>query len=314
MRYPNGGRAAGGESLVFDDATFVRDAPMTEFPNPLGGERKRYRWRDHDVAYVQRGSGPALLLVHAIHACAWSMEWREVVPALSARFTTYSLDFLGFGASAHPALRFSAEMYIELIRDFLTDVVREPAVLVGSSLGGTYVVSVAAQHPALARAVCAIGPAGVSRLTIPGGTAGTIVQALFRSEFPGAALFSLLVSKPSIRFFLKKTYFDKPRMLTSEVVNLYWVSAAQHNARFGPAAFVGMRLNHDIRKALVAMPCPFLLVWGEHAVQTPFRESAEVHALRPQSPFAVLPGGDLPHEESPAAFVGALFGFLDAAA
>lgn len=287
---------------------------MAELPNPLGGERVRYRWRDQDIAYVKRGSGPAMVMVHAIHACAWSMEWREVVPALSERYTTFSLDLLGFGASAHPALRFTADMFIELIRDFLTDVVCEPAVLVGSSLGGTYVVSVAAQYPALARAVCAIGPAGVSRLTVPGGAAGTAVQALFRSEFPGKRLFSALVSKRSIRFFLQKTYFDKPRMLTSAVVDLYWVSAAQHNARFGPAAFVGMRLNHDIRRALVTMPCPFLLVWGEHAQQTPFRESAEVHALRPQSPFAVLPGGDLPHEESPAAFLSALFGFLDTVA
>ena len=287
---------------------------MVELPNPLGGERVRYHWRDHDIAYVKRGSGPAMVMLHAIHACAWSMEWREVVPALSERYTTFSLDLLGFGASAHPALRFTAELYIELIRDFLTDVVREPAVLVGSSLGGTYAVSVAAQYPTLARAVCAIGPAGVSRLTVPGGAAGTAVQALFRSEFPGKRLFSALVSKPSIRFFLQKTYFDKPRMLTSAVVDLYWASAAQHNARFGPAAFVGMRLNHDIRSALVAMPCPFLLVWGEHAQQTPFRESAEVHALRPQSPFAVLPGGDLPHEESPAEFVSALIGFLDTVA
>lgn len=298
-------------SLAFDYAISFDYVPMTELPNPLGGERKRYRCRDHDVAYVQRGSGPAILLLHAIHACAWSMEWREVVPALSARYTTYSLDFLGFGASSHPPLHFTAEMYIELIRDFLTDVVREPAVLVGSSLGGTYAVSVAAEYPALVRAVCAIGPAGVTRLTVPGGAAGTVVQAMFRSEFPGTPLFAALVSKPSIRFFLKKTYFDKTRMLTSAVVDLYWASAAQHNARFGPAAFVGMRLNHDIRHALVAMPCPFLLVWGEHAEQTPFREAAAVHALRPRSPFVVLPGGDLPHEESPALFVSALFGFLD---
>jgi pimeloyl-ACP methyl ester carboxylesterase len=254
-----------------------------------------------------------MVFVHAIHACAWSMEWREVVPALSERYTTYSIDLLGFGASAHPALFFTAEMLIELLRDFLTDVVKEPAVLVGSSLGGTYAVAVAEQYPTLARAVCTIGPAGVSRLTTPGGAAGTVVQSLFRSEFPGKKLFSLLVSRSSIRFFLKKTYHDRQRMLTADVVELYWASAAQRNARFGPAAFVGMRLNHDIRGALVRMPCPFLLVWGEHAEQTPIREAAQVHALRPSSPFVILPGGDLPHEESPAQFVKALIGFLDAA-
>ena len=283
---------------------------MTALPNPLGGERRHYNWRGHDIAYVQRGNGPAMLLVHSIHACAWSMEWREVVPTLSAHYTTYSIDLLGFGASAHPALHYSADLYVDLVRDFLRDVVRSAAVLVGSSLGGTYCVAVAAANPELAAAVCAIGPAGVSRLTKAGGTAGSIVQGLFRTEFPGAALFAALVSKASIRFFLKDIYHDNRRMMTDDVVNLYWQSARQHNARFAPSAFVGMRLNLDIRDALVRMPRPFLLAWGEYAAQTPFREAATVHALRPNEPFAVLDAGDLPHEEAPAAFLGALTEFL----
>ncbi len=284
---------------------------MTVLPNPLGGERLHFAWRGHDIAYVRRGTGPAVVLLHSIHACAWSMEWRNVVPDLSQRFTTYSLDFLGFGASAHPELQYTAELYIDLVRDFLTEVVREPAVLVGSSLGGTYAVAVAAGSPALVRGVCAIGPAGITRLTVPGGAAGAVVQGLFRTSFPGTALFSLLVSRGSIRFFLKDIYHD-PRMMSDEVVELYHASATQTNARFAPSAFVGMRLNRDIRRDLPAMAAPFLLVWGSFASQTPFKEAAAVHALRAEAPFAVLPAGDLPHEESPELFVKSLTTFLDA--
>ncbi len=283
---------------------------MTELPNPLGGERRRYTWRGHDVAYVQRGDGPPVLLLHCIHACAWSMEWRDIVPELSARYTTYSLDFLGFGASAHPPLHYTAQLYIDLVGDFLRDVIGVPAVIVGSSLGGTYAVSVAAQHPELVRAVCAVGPAGVTRLLVSGGAAGAVVLSIFRTSFPGAALFSALVSKPSIRFFLKDIYADQ-RVLTNDVVELYWRSARQHNARFAPSAFVGMQLNRDIRLELATMPRPFMLAWGTRAAQTPFREAAAVHALRPEAPFAVFPAGDLPHEECPAEFLGALHRFLD---
>ncbi len=283
---------------------------MTDLPNPLGGSRSRYPWRGHDIAYVKRGNGPPMLLVHSVHACAWSMEWRNVVPSLAARFTTYSLDLLGFGASTHPPIHFTADLYVELLRDFLADVIGSPAIVVGSSLGGTYAVAVAAKNPLFVRAVCAIGPAGVSRLHTPGGAANALVERLFRTPRFGKALFSALVSKPSIRFFLKGIYHDK-RVLSDDVVELFWQSAQQDNARFGPAAFVGMQLNCDIRHALGAMPAPLMLAWGEFASQTPVKEAAPMRALRPDAAFAVFPSGDLPHEESPDAFVSALLQFID---
>ena len=283
---------------------------VTELANPLGGSRNHYSWRGHDIAYSQRGDGPPMLLVHSAHACAWSMEWRNIVPALSTQFTTYSIDLLGFGASAHPLIHYTGQLYVDLIRDFLADVIRTPAILVGSSLGGTYAVAVAAKNPSLVRAVSAIGPAGVSRLYNPGGTVNAAVESLFRTPRFGKALFSALVSKPSIRFFLKGIYHDHKHMLTADVVNLFWTSAQQHNARLAPAAFVGMKLNYDIRHALGTMPVPFMLAWGQFASQTPFREAKTVQAVRPEAQFSVFPCGDLPHEEEPDAFLAALLQFV----
>ena len=284
---------------------------MTDLPNPLGGSRIHYTWRGHDIAYVKRGSGPPMLLVHSVHACAWSMEWRNVVPALAARFTTYSLDLLGFGASAHPSIHYTGDLYVELLRDFLADVIGTPTIVVGSSLGGTYAVDMASENPLLVRAVCAIGPAGVSRLITPSSGVSHAVESLFRTPRLGKALFSALVSKPSIRLFLKGIYHDDQRMLSDDVIELFWKSAQQENARLAPAAFVGMKLNCDIRHALGTMPAPFMLVWGEFASQTPLREANSVRLLRPEASFAVFPSGDLPHEESPDAFVSALLQFID---
>jgi pimeloyl-ACP methyl ester carboxylesterase len=279
-------------------------------PNPLGAERRRFAWRGHDIAYVRSGEGPPVVLVHAIHACSWSMEWRNTQAALAERFTTFSFDWLGFGASAHPPLAYTSALYVELLRDFLAEEVREPAALIGSSLGGTYAIAVAARSPSLVTRVCAIGPAGVTRLTNPAGKANGWVEDVFRSPNLGRTLFSAMVSKASIRFFLKGIYHD-PKVMTDEVVDLYWQSAQQPNARFAPSAFVGMKLNLDIRGDIATMPAELLLVWGEHATQTPLKEASGVRALRPSAPLVVLPGGDLPHEESPREFLAAVTPFLE---
>ena len=119
----------------------------------------------------------------------------------------------------------------------------------------------------------------------------------------------MLVSRPSIRFFLKDIYADR-RKMDAETVALFHASANQPNARFAPAAFVGMQLNCDIRAALPALRAPLLLVWGAAARQTPAREADPIRALAPHATFALLPGGDLPHDEHPEPFNTALAGFL----
>ncbi len=214
-------------------------------------------------------------------------------------------------ASDRPAERYTSELYLDLLRDFLREVVCAPAVLVGSSLGGTYAVAIAAAHPELVRAVCAIGPAGASRLTHSGGLLGSIVEAIFRTPIVGASLFGALVSRVSIRFFLRNIYSDKSA-LNSDTVRLFWQSARQRGARFAPAAFVGMKLNRDIRGALPTLSMPLLLAWGEAAAQTPLLEAAVVRQYAPDAEFAVLPGGDLPHDERPESFNLMLFRFIDA--
>ena len=285
---------------------------MTLIPEPLGGERRAYIWRGHRIAYTVLGSGPPLLLVHSIHAAAWSMEWRFVAPALAEQHTVYAIDLLGFGASDRPALHYTSALYVELLRDFLREVIGVPAVAVGSSLGGTYLVRIAAESPELVRALCVIGPAGVSRLRHSDGAVGAIgsvVQGLFRAPVIGERLFGAITSRASIRFFLKDIYAN-PAAMTPEAIELYWQGAHAQGARFAPAAFVGMRLNLDIVENLRQLVVPTLLVWGKDASQTPFSESPTVRAVRPDIPFAALPGGDLPHDESPAAFLDALGGFL----
>jgi pimeloyl-ACP methyl ester carboxylesterase len=281
---------------------------MQTLPNPLGGERRWYTWRGWRVAYVVRGQGAPVVFVHSIHAAAWSAEWRRTLPALEAQHCCYALDLLGFGASDRPPLHYSSGLYLELIHDFLRDVVGEPATLVGSSLGGTYAVAVGHRHPELVRGVCAIGPAGVTRLVKQGGAPFNLIETLFRAPLVGAALFKALVSRPSIRFFLKDIYAFG---LDAESEQLYWQAANQRNARFAPAAFVGMQLNRDIREAISAIPGPLLLVWGTKASQTPYREAPPVLALAPAADFHPIEAGDLPHEERADEFNSVLLEWMD---
>ena len=78
---------------------------VDQLTNLIGGEEGGFEWRDRRVAFTKRGKGPPILLIHGIHAAAWSYEWRNNVDALAKNNTVYTIDLLGFGMSERPAIR-----------------------------------------------------------------------------------------------------------------------------------------------------------------------------------------------------------------
>src|SRR3954466_11478499 len=136
---------------------------VDELTNLIGGENGGFDRRGRRVAFNRRGGGPPMLLIHGIHAAAWSYEWRNNVDALARNNTVYTLDLLGFGMSERPAIRYSARLYISLISDFVSRVIDEPTVLVASSLSGAYAIVLAARDPHRFPAVALIAPSGLVR-------------------------------------------------------------------------------------------------------------------------------------------------------
>jgi len=75
---------------------------VDRIPNYIGGEEGGWSWRGRRISFTKRGAGPALLLIHGIHAAAWSFEWRHNVDYLARDHTVYTIDLLGFGRSDRP--------------------------------------------------------------------------------------------------------------------------------------------------------------------------------------------------------------------
>lgn len=290
------GGAALGAAAAFNA---LAQREVGELANPLGGEEGWYEWRGHDVAYTRHGdgSGPPILLVHGIHAAAWSYEWRRNVEALAREHTVYTIDLLGFGRSDRPAVRYSARLFISLIGDFARDVVSDPCVLVASSLSAAYAVVLGARDPGLFPALVLVEPTGLVRLHDAPGAGGDAARVALSAPILGTAAFNALVARRNLRAFLERVYHDRA-LVTPELVRAYYESAHQPGAKHAPAAFLGGQLNIDVRRALRRLAQPTLLVWGEQAVEAPVEDARGFLVLKPDMELAILhPAGDLPQDE-----------------
>jgi hypothetical protein len=122
-----------------------RDAPppVPSLPAPA----ESWPWRGHRIAAYRRGEGPPVVLVHSIHAAASAREMSQPFERLAADRTVHAYDLLGFGASDRPPLAYRAELYVDLLGDFLSEVVGEPADVVASSLSAGHALHAARRWP-----------------------------------------------------------------------------------------------------------------------------------------------------------------------
>lgn len=81
--------------------------------------------------------GPATLLVHGFGA--FLEHYRDNIRAIAeGRNRVWAITLLGFGKSEKPNIEYTELMWAEMLRDFIIEVVGEPAHLVGNSIGGTF--------------------------------------------------------------------------------------------------------------------------------------------------------------------------------
>ena len=85
-------------------------------------------------AYVKKGEGPALLLLHGL-ACDHT-TWAPVIDELAERYTVIAPDLLGHGLSDKPRADYSLGGYANAMRDLITVLGIDKVTVVGHSFGG----------------------------------------------------------------------------------------------------------------------------------------------------------------------------------
>jgi pimeloyl-ACP methyl ester carboxylesterase len=110
------------------------------------------------VAYADfGGEGRPLVLVHGL-GCS-HLTWMAAARGLSAHGRVLALDLVGAGQTPRAGRAQGLASQRTLLHRFLTEVVREPAVLVGHSMGGLLALAQAAEAPRTVERLVLVAPA-----------------------------------------------------------------------------------------------------------------------------------------------------------
>jgi pimeloyl-ACP methyl ester carboxylesterase len=267
-----------------------------------------WQWRQQPIYYVKAGTRhpkrPPILLIHGFGAS--TDHWRKNVAGLSEAFEVWAIDLLGFGRSAKPDWQYSGDLWRDQLHDFITEVIGQPTVLVGNSLGGYAALCVAAQRPQSAEGLALINSAGpftdIQGTTKPDPVRevmGKFVQTLFRQDWASFLLFQYVRQKPIIRRTLEQVYLDRSAVTDQLIEDIYRPSCDPGAPRVFASVFRTPQ-GEKVDVLLGQINCPLLMLWGEADPWINARErGAKFRRYHPKLTEYYLRAGHCPHDEIP---------------
>lgn len=219
--------------------------------------------RGRRVRYRDAGDGTPVVLVHGIGR---SLEdWNEQHELLADHgYRVISVDLVGYGGSEPLDDAHTLKALAQGLEDFLEAVgIKEPAHLVGNSLGGAVAMQLAVQAPERVRSLALAGSAGFGR--------EVALPVRMMSVRP---LGRLMMSKPSLGSArtLERSMFHDPAQVTDERVERgFRMAARPHGTRvfldtaesLGTIRGTRTQWRQELIDALSVRGVPTLVVWGE---------------------------------------------------
>ena len=274
--------------------------------NPIPGNY--WQWRGQSIYYVQTGqqqSGhPPLLLVHGFGAS--TDHWRKNIAELSQDFEVWAIDLLGFGRSAKPNWSYSGNLWRDQLHDFITEVINQPVVLLGNSLGGYSCLCVAAQCPTSAVGLVLLnsaGPFSDTQSPTPKNPLakflGKLTKTILLQPWASFLLFQYVRQPSIIRKTLSQVYLDQSAVTEQLVEEIYRPSCDPGAHQVFASVFKSPQ-GEKIDVLLAQMKCPLLMLWGEADPWIKARErGAKFRQYYPQLTEHYLQAGHCPHDEVP---------------
>ncbi|QLE54927.1 alpha/beta fold hydrolase [Nostoc sp. TCL26-01] len=270
---------------------------------------KTWIWRGFPISYQTKGdTGPAVVLVHGFGASSW--HWRKNISVLANNFRVYAIDLIGFGGSAKPEpnteITYTLETWGQQVADFCREIVREPAFLVGNSIGCIVVMQTAVSNPDTTLSVALLNCSlrllhDRKRPTLPWSrrVGAPLLQRILAIKPVGQFFFRQVAQPKTVRKILLQAYAHA-ETVTEELVDILTAPANDPGAVAVFLAFTSYSSGPLPEDLLPLLPCPAIIVWGTADPWEPVDLGRKLANYPQVLKFIPLEGvGHCPQDEAP---------------
>lgn len=229
----------------------------------LNDDENYYTWRNGTIFYQKKGTGSPLLLIHDLNPIASSYEWSYVIDKLSESHTVYAIDLLGCGKSDKPSSSYINYLYVQLVNDFIQDVIQEKTDLLVTGESFSFAVMAARMNEDHIGKITAINPADITYNVQSPTRCSELLKHIFELPLIGTFFYNLETSAKSInKQFTEKYYYDTAK-ISVNLTDTYYETAhlQKSNGKYLYASILGNYTNINIIHALkvISNPIHFII-------------------------------------------------------
>lgn len=260
-----------------------------------------FSWRFGNIFYSKTGSGSPLLLIHDLDPSSSSYEWNELIRQLSKDHTVYVIDLLGCGRSEKPNMTYTNYMYVQLISDFIQQVIGTKPDIVVTGLSASFIIMACYNNPDLFNKIIIINPESIARLNRIPTKKSKMAKFILETPVIGTSVYHTLTSRKKLEYVFTEEYLFNPFRFQVKYLDSYYEAAHLHqsNGKYLLSSKKGLFLNFNIVKALHEINNSMFILYGDHLTNA--KSNAESYAkINPSIEIASVKNTKyLPQIESP---------------
>ena len=230
-------------------------------------------------SYIEEGEGKPIVLLHGLmgelsnFSSLTSFFAQRGYKVYAPELPLYSL----------PVISTNVANIAKQVAKFIDDVIQEPVILVGNSLGGHIGLVVSHKRPELVTALCLTGSSG-------------LYEKSFGETFPKRGDYSYVERKTREVFF-------NPEVATKEIVDDVFNTVNDRNKAIKTLYIARDAIKSNMKNDLVDIKIPVCLIWGKQDTVTPPEVAVEFNKESPDaSLYWIDQCGHAPMMEHPELF------------
>lgn len=223
-----------------------------------------YNWRFGQIYYTKRGNGTPILLVHDLTPYSSSQEWDNITTTLSQKHTVYTLDLIGCGRSDKPKITYTNFLYVQLITDFVKNIIGEKTDVIASGLSGSFTVMACTNSKDTFNKIMLINPEDLAILNQSPTKKSKIAKHLLELPIVGTLVYNMITSKPNVELLFTEKYLHNPFRADPSTIDTYYEGAHIQNSKgkYLLASIMGKYIYCNIAHGLKGIDNSIFIVAG----------------------------------------------------
>lgn len=224
-----------------------------------------YEWRFGKISYTKKGTGNPVLLIHDLSVGSSGYEFRKLTDSLTQSYEVYTLDLLGYGSSDKPNMTYTNYLYVQLITDFIKNVIGKKTNVITSGDSSSIATMVAHNDPEVISNLVFINPENLYHCNQIPSKQTKMLKFFIELPIFGTFVFNLFTTRAYFENVFENKYFENIKNIEEKDILSYLESSHKkgYSDKYSYASYLSNYMNTNIVHALKEINNSIFIIAGE---------------------------------------------------